>query len=276
VEKDGVRIVRCGSCSLVYNESRLLAGGQPQVYGQDYFTSSAHDVGYEDYLASAAPMHKTFDRRLKWIEQYIPAGKVLDAGCACGYFLDAARQRKWNAYGVDLSKWAVEQAASRHPGRVFEGPVENVIQMGLAPFDLITMWDLLEQVPDPAGLFRSAQILLREGGWIAFLMRDIDSLVSRITKERWIHLRPKEKYLYFSPKSLKPFLARMGFRLRSLSARGAGKDCSIQMLKEKLDYYSSPMAKGFGFIQKLLRLEQATVYVNLGDTKIVLAQKVSA
>ncbi len=74
---------------------------------------------------------------------------MLDIGCAAGFSLIAARERGWEAEGIECSEFCVQYARSRgltvHQGSLHDYPGKN------ESMDAITMWDYLEHSPDPLG-----------------------------------------------------------------------------------------------------------------------------
>jgi cyclopropane fatty-acyl-phospholipid synthase-like methyltransferase len=67
-------------------------------YNRGYF----HGGEYEDYEAAEPVAKKNFARFANRLARIQANGTLLEVGCAFGYFLDVA-QRRWDAYGVDIS-----------------------------------------------------------------------------------------------------------------------------------------------------------------------------
>ena len=92
-------------------------------------------------------------------------GKLLDVGCAAGFFLEAAAQH-WQAVGSELSEYARRNAVDRslriYPGDFLKQEFEE------APFDVVTMWEVLEHLSDPLQACRKSASLLRPGGCSPF------------------------------------------------------------------------------------------------------------
>jgi SAM-dependent methyltransferase len=92
---------------------------------------------------------------------------VLDVGCGVGDFLDRARAVGLRTFGLELSHTAAEKA--RGKGHVIFDRLlsELPTEVCLGGFDLITLFQVLEHVPDPVGILRQASTHLKLGGYIS-------------------------------------------------------------------------------------------------------------
>ena len=73
--------------------------------------------------------------------------------------------------------------------------------MSKESFDVVTMWDILEHIPDPVPFLRRAASLLRPGGLIFVKVPNPDSLEARVFGGRWPLLLP-EHLNYFNLRTL--------------------------------------------------------------------------
>lgn len=81
------------------------------------------------------------------IAQKLKPKTVLDVGCACGYLVSALRNRGVLAYGVDVSKTAVEKASSLAAEFCFVSSIfDNLPQELPKKFDLVFCNDLLNRI----------------------------------------------------------------------------------------------------------------------------------
>jgi 2-polyprenyl-3-methyl-5-hydroxy-6-metoxy-1,4-benzoquinol methylase len=132
---------------------------------------------------------------LHTIKRHVSGGRLLDVGCATGYFLNAARL-DFEVSGVEPSRWAVDYARTRLHLNVTEGHLEAV-DLPLEGFDVITMNDVIEHFSDPRAALERSAALLRPGGILYLVTPDIGSLSARVLRGRWWGLRPA--HLYYSP-----------------------------------------------------------------------------
>lgn len=107
---------------------------------------------------------RLFRHYLEALERAAPGRRLLDLGCGEGDFVAAASRAGWDAVGLELHRGAAEAGASRGV-RIHEGGPE-----ALPPgrFDALTLWNVLDQMPDPAEDL--AQVLDRlEPGGVLFV-----------------------------------------------------------------------------------------------------------
>src|SRR5215210_801923 len=104
-------------------------------------------------------------RRALLLGELRPGERVLDLGCGAGRFVAALREAGADAVGVELAEAALERARRNVPGAELHalGP-GGTIPLEDASVDLVWCSEVLEHVPDTAGLLSEARRVLRTGG----------------------------------------------------------------------------------------------------------------
>lgn len=145
---------------------------------------------------------------------------LLDVGCGFGYFLECAAAGGWQTMGVDIVPEAVSAARERVPaGCLFAADLRGA---GLAAgsVDAITMWDMLDMVPDPGAELAESLRVLAPGGIIGIRVRNLTGqlwLYNCYTRLGWLWRRTEFKSPFtfhrhsFTPKAIEHLLARIGF-----------------------------------------------------------------
>ena len=80
-------------------------------------------------------------------------------------------------------------------------------------FDAVTMWHVLEHLPDPFAAVARAAELVRPGGRIVISVPNIESLQAQFGGERWFHLDLPRHLFHFSPRSLSALVEQAGLRV---------------------------------------------------------------
>ena len=97
-----------------------------------------------------------------------------------------ARERGWQAEGLELNPQTAAYAAERTGARIRTLNVHQVD--GSEAFDAVTITDVLEHVPHPMRVLERVSSLLTAGGWIAV---KVPAGPAQLRKETWRgRLRP--------------------------------------------------------------------------------------
>lgn len=196
--KDSCNIYQCVKCGLAFTHP------QPESLDEQY------DSGYFDlYRKRHAFRLKRGDARLRRIELMRQPGRLLDIGCSLGYFVEAANARGWEASGVEISPYAAKEA--RALGLDVQTGILEDVGYSDGSFDCVTMWDVLEHVPDPTKHMLEVQRVLADGGLVVIGTPNLAHILFRIKRERWRHLKPREHIFYFRESSIAQLLRKTGF-----------------------------------------------------------------
>lgn len=137
---------KCKNCNVVFIHPHPDSEGLASIYKKEYYHSWGIQKGNVENLQKMKM--KTAEAWLEKIEKYTKPGKILDVGCAMGFFMEAAKKRGWEPSGIELSDYSSSIAESKFPGSVYKDKFEN-INFHANSFDCIVMSDLLEHLEDP-------------------------------------------------------------------------------------------------------------------------------
>jgi SAM-dependent methyltransferase len=213
-----VEILECGACGLAW-WSPDPGDAAASLYDAGYFGDAASERGYDDYGGLERSLRQTFARRLRRLRLPAPGARLLDVGAAYGFAVAEARRAGWRAWGLEVSTAAARQAA-RAGLPVLVGSAERA-PFAAGSFAAVTLWDVLEHLPNPHAAVAELARLLHPGGRLALTTGDVGSLVARLSGSRW-HLYSLPEHLYFfSRTSLRRLLAAHGLRIEWMRAEGA-------------------------------------------------------
>lgn len=268
------RIVKCNSCNLIYTNPRLKRKYLKYLYSEQYFknTNSSH-FGYENYLADEDKIVTTFSKRIKEIENVNKKkGKLLDIGCATGFFMKAAKDRKWKVEGVEISEFAGNYAAQHFGFKIYK---KDFLTLSLKDesYDAITLWDVIEHFNDPKAALKKINKLLKPNGILVLSTPDASSLPAKLAKDKWVGFKLSDEHLtYFSDKTMSSLLKSAGFEV--VKKNHVGKHVSLPMLADRASIYSPIIGKSITLISKLLP-NNYFLYINPFDIMCVYAKKTS-
>lgn len=200
----GFVVHRCAPCDLEFVWPTPSEEVVRAVYATGYFTGAG--AGYDDYFGRERSIaRRKSQARLDALEALGHAGgRLLDVGCAAGYFVDDARARGWDSFGVEPSPEARRGLAERVTPYVLSS-----LDEARGPFDVVTFWDVLEHLPDPLATLREARALLRPGGTLGVVVPVLGSTNTRLAPRTWDQYKPPEHLWFFSRSAMRAAL-RLG------------------------------------------------------------------
>jgi hypothetical protein len=116
---------QCQDCGYIFANPCPAASILARLY---------HEVEDPAYEVEAPGRRRNFRRLLRRLEKLLPnKGSLLDVGAATGLLLVEARQRGWEATGIEPSRWAVEIAARKYGLALHLGSFESFEGSGQNP-----------------------------------------------------------------------------------------------------------------------------------------------
>jgi 2-polyprenyl-3-methyl-5-hydroxy-6-metoxy-1,4-benzoquinol methylase len=194
---------------------------------------------------------------------------LLDVGCYTGIFVDVALAHGWNAWGIEPSHWAATIAQSQKLP-VVEGTLQSV-QIADESQDVVTLWDVVEHMPNPQAELREVARVIKRGGWIVVHTMDIDSITARIMGQRWPWLM-KMHLIYFSQQTLANMLYKVGFE--PTYSRAMGRYLRLGYFSTRVTALSPAVGRLFSFAINKVKLQQLPIPLNFGDLFTVYAKKI--
>ncbi len=224
-------ILRCLSCDLVFVDPVPAGATAQAAYGAEYYEPWRERR--EERLR-----RRLWRRRLGLVEARQRHGTLLDVGCGDGLFLKVARDAGWAVEGIEFSAEGARRSSRRLGRPVAVGDLARAPGLR-GPFDVVTLWHVLEHLVSPAPMLEAARHRLRPGGLLAVAVPNLDNLPMRaaylLARGRALPLYEKgarEPHLsHFSPATLRSFLRRQGFERIEIRA----DRCALTMVKRAID-----------------------------------------
>lgn len=197
------RMVRCLTCGLVRSDPVLDAEALAALYRESSF----------DYGDELEGIRATYGAALDRLASVAPGRNgLLDVGCGSGFVLELARDRGWQAIrGVEPSTEAIAEADAA----VRPAIVQDVLREGLfeaESFDAVTLFQVLDHIPEPVAFLRECLRILRPGGAILALNHNVTAWSARILGERSPIIDVEHTYLY-SPETMRRIFGQVGFEV---------------------------------------------------------------
>ena len=221
-QHSGYQLFRCNECGHLWADGRSPGGA---AYDAAYYNSTADPdaeaTGYSDYLGTLDRRVKGFRDRVDQIEAFLGRrGRLLDYGCAVGACVKAAKDAGWDAIGYERSEWAAAYGHKTLDVEIVDGESFDESFRASEPFDVVTLWDVIEHVDGPREVLDSIARVLRPGGVIAVNTVNASSVGARLAGREWRHLAPPFHLQYFTRASLQRLIVQAGFEIARVSMNG--------------------------------------------------------
>jgi SAM-dependent methyltransferase len=194
--------VRCNNCSLVLINPRPEYEEIKKTYDNDYS---------RDYAKKDKTKLKRSLKRVNLVKRNFGSeGRWLDVGCSAGFVVKAASQCGFNAYGVDVEPWGINYGNTELGlNNLSVGLLENQAYPNEF-FNVISLYDVIEHVPDLNTLAKELKRILAPNGVIDIVTPDIGHF--RVTKplSDWKEIKPSEHLYYFDKTTLNKLFSNHG------------------------------------------------------------------
>lgn len=236
--QNSYRVVACAGCGFVYVNPR------PDEKTLEGLYLSYLPDKMEDPESWRGYMKTVFSNAAAEIARRAPKGaKVLDVGCGYGFFLDEMKQRGFAASGMDVSKtavgYAVKQGFDVRLGTLDTAAFEE------GSFDVVTMFYVLEHIPDPLKALQRVKGILKPGGLLLLRLPHTTPIVKALSVlginnnlyDPPFHLND------FSAASIKTLLTKAGY---------TGAHTFIGGVTRPPELLKRAVTLGFGFVAESL------------------------
>lgn len=257
-------LIKCYTCGFIFREDRIIKN-KPVIIEKDICDVSEDPTGCKNWY------YYRFNKRIKEIIKYKKnPGKILDIGCAWGYFLDIARDRGWDVYGVDIDKTEIEYC-KRKGIKVYQGEIVNM-NFHEKSFDTVCMFHVLEHVYNVKQTLSEVYKILKSDGLFVVEIPTIGSLKARIYGKYWSYIT-EDHINYFTVKLLKRILENEGFKILKIKFYSTtGIMNTINKITHK--NVGSKLNSIFSFLSPIKSISEKIFSMPyLGDILIIYAKK---
>lgn len=225
--KQGFDFVRCGNCSLVYVNPRLLESATLAYYGD-----AADQQSMTDWLnVLASPANQSwqipyFQEAVDILAGLIPAeGKILDIGCSIGLFMEVARKSGFQCVGLEPEPKSREYALDR--GLDVRPQLFKDAGFPPASFDAVTMFGVLEHLSKPREMLADIRDVLKPGGVVMVVVPNVYSFANGTLHEQARTFTGRNHLSYFSRDTLSNLFERSGYEVAYLDTALTGLDAVL-------------------------------------------------
>ncbi len=225
---------RCRRCRFAW----IVQGVKQAPSGRSIYedASSAFFSDQADYYLDESAVEAAQAKR-DWVAHYVlPGARLLDVGANLGLFVREA-STLFRASGIEPSESVVEWARREVGADVEVGSIEGGIERFHGQMDVVTLFDVLEHLPDPDRALQQCHRLLRPGGHLFLTTPDAGSLMSRLLGRQWYYVDMDEHVVLLTRENVRTVLQRTGFE--PLEARTIGRSYRFSYVRRRLQFLGS-------------------------------------
>lgn len=239
------------------------------IYTIGYFKGQLEGAqGYKDYNSLEVQLIKESAKKLEYIKNITSRNKLLDLGCGTGTFLQMAKSKGFKITGNDISHYAINHLKKNKIPSI-KGSIESNI-LPKNSFDIITGWDVIEHLHNPAAAIKHIHTSLRPDGYLFLTTPDTDRFDARLMGKYWYGYKKIPEHVgFFNSFSMTKLLEDSNFKVINIKPWGFYRD--LNFIMEKLQDYS-PF---FIWMNKLISftgIQKLSFFIPLTDS-IIVAQK---
>ena len=137
--------------------------------------------------------------------------KLLDVGCGTGDFLETAQQNNWQVSGIEPNKQARAIANKKTDNSVFE--IEQLLKFESNSFDVITLWHVLEHLPNLDDHIAVFKKLLKPNGTLIIAVPNHESYDAKYYKQFWAAYDVPRHLWHFNRDSITKLVSKYSFQV---------------------------------------------------------------
>jgi ubiquinone/menaquinone biosynthesis C-methylase UbiE len=155
--------------------------------------------------------NKAIKNKLKLVNSQTTKGRILDIGTGTGDFLVAAKDNGWKTIGIEPNEKA--KSIARNKGVTF---VENLQAIESNTIDIVTMWHVLEHVPNLEEYILEFKRILKTTGTLIIAVPNFNSFDANYYGKHWAAYDVPRHLWHFSKFSIKKIFSEYQFELTQI------------------------------------------------------------
>ena len=233
VSKEQFEIKECESCGFNYTDPRPKAEELGRYYESvDYVSHSDTSKGLVNFLYQKVKKH-TLRKKVGLINSLSKKGYILDIGSGTGDFLNACKTNGWKTMGVEPSKNARDLSIKKHQLVIKEeSEIETIEEKS---FEIISLWHVLEHVPDLNNRIKEIDKLLKKDGRVIIAVPNRMSYDAERYQKNWAGYDVPRHLYHFSPNDIKKLFGNYGFQIEQVKPM-LFDAYYVSMLSEKIKW----------------------------------------
>lgn len=204
--KHGIELVGCDACDVRYGAQ--IPADLSDVYKNATYAAYSKEDSDEHYQYRRQRFGRERVSLLQNTCGDLSRSKLLDVGCGNGYFISVAKEFCGQTFGTEYSDRLRRFASEKTGLPIFGQSLHDLPETG---FDIITLFDVIEHIPDPHAFITDVSRILNPGGHILIYTPNFDSFGIRAMGSYSSIIDPTEHVVLYTLPSLRVLAAQFGF-----------------------------------------------------------------
>lgn len=229
--QEDFELYKCKNCDYIYTSPVPLGEELGKYYNSaEYYSHSASKKGIINRIYGF--LRKiNIKNKFSLIHRYKSKGSILDIGCGTGELLKYFSEHDWVTQGIEPNEEARNFAQKTYQLSVKDEAAINSLKE--ESFDVVTMWHVLEHVPDINNRIKQIIQILKPKGTIFIALPNINSPDSIKYGKYWAGLDVPRHLHHFSPISFSALANKHSLKI-------------VEMVPMKMDaYYVSLLSEKY-------------------------------
>jgi len=201
--------------TLLYNADMEMLQTSPLPSNPENYYQSESYISHSDQTSSLFDIayglvkRFTLQRKVALLNRLLPNhGTLLDIGAGTGDFLITAKLHEWQVTGVEPNPLARKNALNK--GIILN---ETLQQLPKNKYDIITLWHVLEHLPNLNKQITDITKLLKNNGFLIVAVPNYKSYDAHYYKEHWAAYDVPRHLWHFSKTSILKLFHPFGLEL---------------------------------------------------------------
>ncbi|MGM0612482.1 MAG: class I SAM-dependent methyltransferase [Bacteroidota bacterium] len=214
LSKEDFTIGQCNNCGFLLTNPRPSPDELGKYYkSEEYISHSNTNKGFINGIYKFVRAY-TIKQKYQIIKVYKPGSKILDIGSGTGEFLNFCKHSKWEVQGIEPDEDARNFSIQEYGLPVNEE--EYLQDLQDESFDVITMWHVLEHVPDLNERMQTIYRLLKNKGIIVIAVPNPESYDAKYYGEHWAAYDVPRHLYHFKQKDIQKLAAKHNFHVKDV------------------------------------------------------------
>lgn len=207
--QESFSLSKCESCEFVFTNP--IPKELSKYYEtEEYLSHNSKKGGVISKIYSSI-RSINIKRKFDLVSNYSSKGSILDIGCGTGELLSYFKNENWKTTGIEPNENARNIAISENGIDVLNE--DKLSTLPSNSFDVVSMWHVLEHVPDLNKRISEVSNLIKDDGTMIFALPNLNSPDAKKYGKHWSALDVPRHLYHFTQSSFEKLITKHGLKL---------------------------------------------------------------